>query len=230
MWRQQVGEAAWTGSPPARHDAATTFRGLDASNERTRRLVVETVLLVVTAVVLAVLLRTFVAQAFRIPSESMLPQLEVQDRVVVSRLAYRLHDPRRGDIVVFDCPPRAGCLPVPERNVVQRGIDTVLESLLIRQPAVEEYIKRIIALPGETVQGKDGAVYVGGRRLVEPYLPPGTVTSDFGPVRVEPGHLWVMGDNRANSSDSRVFGTIDEDTVVGRATNLIWPPWRAAFL
>jgi signal peptidase I len=203
---------------------------LDASNERTRRLVVETVLLVVTAVVLAVLLRTFVAQAFRIPSESMVPQLEVQDRVVVSRLAYRLHDPRRGDIVVFDCPPRAGCPPVPERNVVRRGIDTVLESLLIRQPAVEEYIKRVVALPGETVQGKDGGVYVGGRRLVEPYLPPGTVTSDFGPVRVEPGHLWVMGDNRANSSDSRVFGTIDEDTVVGRATNLIWPPWRAAFL
>ena len=117
-------------------------------------MVAETVLLVVTAVVLAVLLRTFVAQAFRIPSESMVPQLEVQDRVVVSRLAYRLHDPHRGDVVVFDCPPRAGCPPAPERNAVQRGIDTILESLLIRQPAVEEYIKRIVALPGETVEGK----------------------------------------------------------------------------
>lgn len=207
-----------------------TFRDLDASHDRTRRLVVETVLLVVTAVVLAVLLRTFVAQAFRIPSESMVPQLEVQDRVVVSRLAYKLHDPRRGDVVVFDCPPRAGCSPVPERNPLQRSIDTVLESLLIRQPAVEEYIKRVVALPGETVQGKDGGVFVGGRRLVEPYLPDGTVTSDFGPVRVQPGFLWVMGDNRANSSDSRVFGTVDVDTVVGRATNVIWPPWRAAFL
>lgn len=203
---------------------------MDASHQRTRRLVLEAVLLVVTGVVLAVLLRTFVAQAFRIPSESMVPQLEVQDRVVVSRLAYRLHDPRRGDVVVFDCPPRAGCLPAPERGIVERGVDAVLESLLIRQPAVEEYIKRIIALPGETVQGKDGGVYIGGRRLVEPYLPPGTVTADFDPVRVAPGHLWVMGDNRANSSDSRVFGTIDEDTVVGRATNRIWPPWRAAFL
>jgi signal peptidase I len=194
------------------------------------RLLGETALLVVTAIVLAVVLRTFVAQAFRIPSESMLPQLEVHDRVVVSRLAYHLHDPRRGDVVVFDCPPRAGCLPAPERNVVQRGVDTVLESLLIRQPAVEEYIKRVIALPGESVEGHDGAVYVGGHRLVEPYLPPGTVTSDFGPVTVEPGHLWVMGDNRGNSADSRVFGTIDIDTVVGRATNRIWPPWRAAFL
>jgi len=180
--------------------------------------------------VLAVLLRTFVAQAFRIPSESMVPQLEVHDRVVVSRLAYHLHDPRRGDVVVFDCPPRAGCVAAPHRNVVKRGVDTVLESLLIRQPEVEEYIKRVIALPGETVEGRDGAVYIGGHRLVEPYLPPGTVTSDFGPVKVEPGHLWVMGDNRTNSGDSRVFGTIDQDTVVGRATNRIWPPWRAAFL
>src|SRR5688500_4190062 len=129
-----------------------------SANARTRRLVGETVLLVVTAVVLAVLLRTFVAQAFRIPSESMTPQLEVRDRVVVSRLAYRLHEPRRGDIVVFDCPPRAGCVPAPHRNAAQRGLDTILESLLIRQPAVEEYIKRVIALPGETVEGRDGAV------------------------------------------------------------------------
>ena len=197
---------------------------------KTRRIVGETALLVVTAVVLAVLLRTFVAQAFRIPSESMVPQLEVHDRVVVSRLAYHLHDPRRGDVVVFDCPPKAGCLRPPHRNAVQRGVDTVLESLLIRQPAVEEYIKRVIGLPGDVVEGKDGAVYVNGHRLVEPYLPPGTVTSTFGPVRVEPGRLWVMGDNRSNSSDSRVFGTIDEDTIVGRAINRIWPPWRAAFL
>jgi signal peptidase I len=195
-----------------------------------RRVATETVVLVLAAVVLAVLLRTFVAQAFRIPSESMVPQLEVHDRVVVSRVAYELHEPHRGDIIVFDCPPRAGCPQAPHRNVLSRGVDTVLESLLIRQPAVEEYIKRVVAVPGETVEGRNGHVYVDGRQLVEPYLPAGTFTSDFAPVEVEPGRLWVMGDNRNFSKDSRVFGTVDQDTVVGRATNRIWPPWRAAFL
>jgi signal peptidase I len=196
---------------------------------RARRVLAETVVLVVTAVVLAVLVRTFVAQAFRIPSASMVPQLEVGDRVVVSRLAYHLHHPRRGDVIVFDCPPLAGCAQRHE-NVVQRGVDTVLESLLVRQPAVEEYIKRVIALPGETVEGHDGAVWIDGRRLVEPYLPAGTVTSEFTPVRVAPGHLWMMGDNRRNSSDSRVFGTIDEHAIIGRALFRVWPPRRTAFL
>ena len=196
---------------------------------RGRRLVVETALLVVTAVLMAVLMRTFVAQAFRIPSESMVPQLEVGDRVVVSRTAYHLHHPRRGDVVVFDCPPRAGCRQRHD-NVLQRGVGTILEALLIRQPTVEEYIKRVVALPGEMVAGHDGAVWIDGRRLVEPYLPPGTVTSTFGPVMVPKGALWMMGDNRGNSSDSRVFGTVDEHTIVGRAMFRVWPPWRAAFL
>jgi signal peptidase I len=197
--------------------------------QRRRRLLVETAVLVVTAVVLAVLLRTFVAQAFRIPSESMVPQLEIGDRVVVSRTAYHLHDPRRGDVVVFDCPPRAGCVQRHD-NLAHRAVGTVLEALLIRQPAVEEYIKRVVALPGETVAGHDGAVWIDGRRLVEPYLPPGTVTSDFEPVTVRPGQLWMMGDNRGNSSDSRVFGTIDARTIVGRAMFRVWPPSRTAFL
>ena len=69
-----------------------------------------------------------------------------------------------------------------------------------------------------------------GVRLVEPYLPNGTVTSDFGPVTVEPDHLWVMGDNRGNSADSRVFGQIEQDTIVGRAIARVWPPTRIAFL
>jgi signal peptidase I len=197
---------------------------------RGRRLVVESALLLVTAVVLAVVLRATVAEAFRIPSGSMEPQLDVGDRVVVSRLAYRLHDPRRGDVVVFDCPPAAGCEPAPHEALPLKALHTVLEAVLLREPQPEEYIKRVIGVPGETVEGRDGAVYVNGRRLVEPYLPTGTVTSDFGPERIEPGHLWVMGDNRGNSSDSRVFGQVDEDTVVGRALFRVWPPWRTAFL
>jgi signal peptidase I len=197
---------------------------------RGRRLLVESALLVVTAVVLAVALRATVAEAFRIPSASMEPQLDVGDRVVVSRLAYRLHDPRRGDVVVFDCPQAAGCAPAPHEGLPVKAVHTVLEAVLLREPQPEEYIKRVIGLPGDTVEGKDGAVYVDGRRLVEPYLPAGTVTSDFGPETVRPGHLWLMGDNRGNSSDSRVFGQVDRHTVVGRALFRIWPPWRTAFL
>jgi len=202
----------------------------EALNARSKRAAIETALLIVTAVVIAVLLRAFVAQAFRIPSASMEPQLLVGDRVVVSRLAYDLHDPRRGDIVVFDCPPRAGCEQPKERSMPVRALQTLAEALLLRQPEVEEFIKRVIALPGETVEAHDGAVYVDGRRLVEPYLPEGTAIGDFDPVRVPAGHLWVMGDNRTNSSDSRVFGPIEADTIVGRAILRVWPPQRSAFL
>jgi signal peptidase I len=197
---------------------------------RGRRLLVETALMVVTAVVIAVLLRGFVAQAFRIPSSSMETQLLVGDRVVVSRLAYDLHEPRRGDVIVFDCPPGAGCAQQEERGLAAKVVDTVLESLLLRQPRVEEFIKRVVALPGESVQGRDGSVWINGRRLVEPYLPSGTVTSDFGPVTVAEERVWVMGDNRANSSDSRVFGQVEVDTIVGRAVLRVWPPTRVAFL
>lgn len=197
---------------------------------RGRRLLVETAVLLLTAVVLAVALRAVVAEAFRIPSSSMEPQLEVGDRVVVSRWSYRLHEPRRGDVVVFDCPPLASCAPDPRRSLPVEALHTVLEAVLLRDPTPERYIKRVIGLPGETVEGRGGSVFVNGRRLLEPYLPPGTTTTDFGPEIVEEGRLWVMGDNRGNSSDSRIFGQIEQDTVVGRALFRVWPPWRAAFL
>ena len=197
---------------------------------RGRRLLAEAALLLLTAVVLAVALRATVAEAFRIPSGSMEPQLNVGDRVVVSRLAYRLHDARRGDIVVFHCPEAAGCLPEPDAALPARLLHTVLEAVMLREPQPEEYIKRVIALPGETVEGRGGVVLIDGRRLLEPYLPVGTATADFGPEVVGPEEVWVMGDNRGNSSDSRVFGPVPIDTVVGRATMRIWPPWRGAYL
>ena len=201
-----------------------------AANPKTRRAVVETALLVGLAVLIAVVLRAFVAQAFRIPSASMEPQLLVGDRVVVSRLAYDVHEPRRGDIVVFDCPPAAGCGDRRDDAIPMKALKTLAEALLLRQPEIEEFIKRVIALPGETVEGRDGHVFVDGVRLVEPYLPEGTVTSDFGPVTVEADKLWVMGDNRGNSADSRVFGQIEQKTIVGRAIARVWPPTRIAFL
>jgi signal peptidase I len=197
---------------------------------RGRRLLVESAFLLITALVLAVALRATVAEAFRIPSGSMEPQLDIGDRVVVSRLSYRLHDPRRGDVVVFDCPVAAGCPPAPEEALPVRALHTVMEAVLLRDPQPEEYIKRVIGLPGDTVQGRDGVVYVNGRRLVEPYLRASVVTSDFGPEKIRPDHLWLMGDNRTDSSDSRVFGQVAEGTIVGRAMFRVWPPWRTAFL
>jgi signal peptidase I len=184
-------------------------------------------LLIGLAILIAFLVKTFVAQAFYIPSGSMIPQLNIGDRVVVSKISYDLHDPHRGDIIVFDAPPGAPGAQTSKNRSVFRNI---FESIGVLQPSTEEYIKRVIGLPGETVQGKDGHVFINGRELVEPYLPTTTTTSDFGPVAVPKGGLWVMGDNRTNSSDSRVFGTIRRRTVVGRAILRVWPFGRAAFL
>ncbi|MGH9283629.1 MAG: signal peptidase I, partial [Acidimicrobiales bacterium] len=181
--------------------------------------------------VLAFLLKTLVAQAFYIPSGSMLPQLEINDRVVVSKLSYRLHSPRRGDIVVFDCPEQA-CThrSDPGRGGVRGFLRKVAEGVGVVQPSTEEFIKRVVALPGETVEGKDGGVYIDARRLREPYLPDGSVTGDFPPTKVPERHLFVMGDNRANSSDSRVFGPIPRSLVVGRTIARVWPLPSASFL
>lgn len=196
-----------------------------------RRLLREIPLLIVIAATIAFVLKTFVAQAFYIPSPSMVPQLQINDRVVVSKLAYRVHEPNRGDIVVFDCPPRAACNhAAPPSNPVAGVVRFLGEAVGLVQPSTEEWIKRVVALPGETVEGRAGAVWIGGKRLVEPYLPEGVATSDFPPQVVPAGHVWVMGDNRANSSDSRRVGPISADSIVGRAVLTVWPPGRAAFL
>ena len=179
--------------------------------------------LLLAAGIIAFLIKTFVAQAFYIPSGSMLPQLQINDRVVVSKVSYRLHDPRRGDIVVFDAPPG---LPAPPDHASApiRFIRRLF------QPSTQEYIKRVVALPGERVEGREGRILIDGKRLVEPYLPPGTSTATFAPTVVPAGRLWVMGDNRSNSEDSRVFGAIRRSTVVGRAVLRVWPVQRTSFL
>lgn len=192
------------------------------------RLLLEIPLLIVLAAVIALGIKAFVAQAFFIPSASMEPQLTAGDRVVVSRLAYDLHDPRRGDIVVFGDPDRE----VPEADgffVVRYGEDA-LEALGLVRPADDELIKRVVGLPGETVEGRDGSVHIDDRPLIEPYLPDEATTAAFSPVVVPDAHVFVMGDNRSNSKDSRVFGPVPVDTVVGRAIAVVWPPERAAHL
>ena len=189
-------------------------------------------LLLLAAAVIAFLVKTFIAQAFFIPSGSMLPQLQVDDRVVVSKLSYKLHDPHRGDIVVFDNPAPAPKLNEPS-NPVSKIYRKVGEGIGLIQPSTEEFIKRVVALPGEQIDIKEGKVYINGRELVEPYLTPGTLTLPGRftyPQTVPENTLWVMGDNRGNSSDSRVFGPISQDKVVGRTIVKVWPFGDMSFL
>jgi signal peptidase I len=128
------------------------------------------------------------------------------DRVLVNKLSYRLHEMHRGDVVVFRRPPN-----FPVRD--------------------DDLIKRVIGIPGDKVAAHDHQVFINGRELNEPYVETNCGgTEDFGPVTVPAGHLWMMGDNRCDSSDSRVFGPIDEKLVVGRAFVLIWPPGRVHWL
>jgi signal peptidase I len=189
---------------------------------------VELPLLLLAAIVVTLIVKALLAQAFYIPSASMEPQLHINDRVVVSRTAYHLHDVHRGDIVVFPSP-----LVEPEHhNLVGRIVDDVMDALAIGDRGEDELIKRVVGLPGETVEARDGVVRIDGRVLREPYLPPDVRTDDFGPIEVPEGRVFVMGDNRGNSHDSRFsdIGTIEVDKIVGRAIARVWPPQRTAFL
>ena len=160
---------------------------------------VEWVLILLGAVLVAFIIKTFLFQAFYIPSVSMEPTLKVKDRVIVNKLSYDFHDVHRGDIVVFKSPPGE------------------------ESSTVKDLIKRVIALPGETVESRDGRVLINGQPLSEPYLRDGVTTGQMEAKTVPPGHVWVMGDNRPNSKDSRYFGAIDEHLIVGRAFVRVWP-------
>jgi signal peptidase I len=198
-----------------------------AGRSRARRVVGEIMLLIAVPMIAAFFLKSYVAQAFYIPSASMEPKLEEGDRVIVSKLAYRLQSPGRADVIVFHPP-----VPAPEDHAALplRALHGVLAAVGIRQPGDDTFIKRVVGLPGETVEGREGRVFVDGAPLDEPYLDPGVVTSDFAPVHLGDSQLFVMGDNRTNSSDSRSFGPVDRRRVVGEATTRAWPPPRAGFL
>ena len=179
--------------------------------------------LVVVALLLAFVIKTFLVQAFYIPSGSMIPTLEIGDRVLVEKVSYRFRDPERGEIIVFQRPgaerARAG---------VSGQLRSFLEGLGLAQPDAEiDLIKRVIGLPGEKVRIRKGVVYVNGKRLREPYAEP--ETRSFPETVVPRGHLFMMGDNRMNSQDSRFaeLGTVPLRNVVGRAFVILWPPGSA---
>lgn len=181
------------------------------------RSAVEWVAVVVGALVVALVVKTFLIQAFYIPSESMEPTLYKGDRVLVNKVSYDLHDVNRGDVIVF------------ELSKDQVGPD-----------GIKDLIKRVAGLPGDTIETRDGVVFVNDRAVDEPYLAPGTITGDPDDARnpsiprqtVPDGHVYVLGDNRSNSADSRYpyRGPIPIDSIVGRAFVLVWPPKNLASL
>ena len=172
-----------------------------APGRRSTRNVVEWVAIVIGALAVALIVKTFLIQAFFIPSLSMFSTLDKGDRVLVNKLSYHVHDIHRGDVVVFERPE---ALP---------------------DDGIKDLIKRVIGLPGDTIESRNGHVFVNGKQLKESYLDDGVLTDS--PVlerqTVPEHHIFVMGDNRSNSQDSRFFGPIDEDLVVGRAFIKVWP-------
>lgn len=201
------------------HDEQRAASGRVRVLRRRLRSAFDFAILVVAAFLTAIIVETFFVQAFFIPSGSMEQTLNVDDWVVVNKLAYRFGDVQRGDIVVFDeITPGT----VPEESLIGSVTRTVGEALGTRTPGVE-LIKRVIALEGETIEIRGGAVYIDDLLLVEDYLVPGTVMRSFGPVTVPSGEVFVMGDNRNRSKDSRVFGTVPADLIVGRALAVVWP-------
>ena len=187
----------------------------EEQRDRRVRSAIEWVAVLAGAVVVALLVRSFLFTTFWIPSGSMEPTLmgaSRRDRVIVNRLSYKLHDVHRGDIIVFKVPP---------------GEDT----LVIGGQKVNDLIKRVVGLPGETVSLRDGAVYIDGKQLDEPYLQPGVETTNICGTDPEPewvvpdDSVFVMGDNRPMSQDARCWSThsVEESEIVGRAFIRIWP-------
>lgn len=164
----------------------------------------ELVGIVVVAFILAMILRTFVIEGRVIPTGSMLPTIQLKDRVMVNKFIYRFKEPERGDIVVFEPPDIIG--------------------------QHEDYIKRVIGLPGETVEVRDGKVYIDNVPLKEDYIaaPP---NYPYGPVKVPPNCLFVMGDNRNLSFDSHLWnGWLTMDHLKGKAFLTYWPPGHLKLL
>jgi signal peptidase I len=175
------------------------------------RPVIEWTIILIIVLLCTVVLRTYVVQSFSIPSLSMYPTLQVGDRIIVNKLSYDIHGIHRGDIVVFARPP-------------------------LEDQEYADLVKRVIGLPGETISSKDGHIYINGKRLDEPWLPPGpdsytgALPGDAhpqfnlpGPVKIPAGEYYVMGDNRTDSEDSRFFGPIPKSLIVGRAVAVVWP-------
>jgi signal peptidase I len=202
-------DASPDGTGPA--EAAPAAAGPSRRRRRWRRSLIEAVVTILVALLLAGLGQAFVGQAFWIPSASMVPTLAVYDRVLVQKAFFSWHDVREGNIVVFREPPLDHC-----------------------GGAAGDLVKRVIALPGQTIYSSGNSIYVNGRLLAEPYLPSDDplgppIASPQHPYRVPPGEFYMLGDNRADSCDSRYWGPIKGSTIVGKVVLTWWHDGRPDF-
>jgi signal peptidase I len=157
----------------------------------------------VLSVLLAFIVIVFLYQPVQVEGTSMMPRLENHERIFINKFVYRFEPIKRGDVVVFWYP-----------------LDTS-----------KSYIKRVIGLPGEWVTVQDGRVLVNGKSLAEPYVPPSYLDrQSYPPVRVEPGHYFVLGDHRGSSNDSRVWGTVEQRYIYGKAAFVYWPLSQMGFV
>lgn len=196
---------------------------VDRRTDRALRIVGEVAILMATAFVLAIVLKTFFVQAFWIPSSSMAPTLRPGDRILVIKVPYWFGEPHRGDIVVFERTDRSR--PDPDRGLVGGAVHWLGEGLGFQPPDHPDYVKRVIGEPGDVVWARKGRVYVNGLAILEPYLT--QRTAPFPRTEVPEGKLFVMGDNRSHSLDSRsALGFVAIEDVVGEAFLTIWPPDR----
>jgi signal peptidase I len=186
----------------------------EAEPRRRRRALAETAIMILVAVLLVGLVRAFAFQIFWIPSSSMVPTLGVYDRIVVQKAFFTWRDVREGDIVVFSHPPLDHC----------------------GGPQEGDLVKRVIALPGQTIYSSGNSIYVNGRLLAEPYLPhddplgpPVPDASSQHPYRVPPGEFYMLGDNRADSCDSRYWGPVKGSSIVGKVVLVWWHDDRPDF-
>lgn len=158
----------------------------------------------IVAGILAILIITYVARSFYIPSESMLPTLKVNDYILVNRFVYKMALPSRGEIIVFH-PPH------------------------VKDPVNTDFIKRVVALENDVVEVADGVLYLNGIPQDEPFIKE-PIDADFPAYRVPKGHVFVMGDNRNNSDDSRYWGPLPLENIVGKAFVIFWPVSRMGLL
>jgi signal peptidase I len=187
--------------------------------------------LIIMSLILAILIKTFLIQAFYIPSGSMKDTLQINDRVLVSKVPYYFHDPQEGDVIVFSEPDPGKAV---QRGVVDGFFHWLIQGIGFQKPDNQDFIKRVIGLPGDTVVGRNGKVFVNGEPLDEPYVK-GT-TAPFDKVTVPPHMYFVLGDNREESQDSRFglgviadpknmpgVGFIPRDKIIGKAWVIVWP-------
>lgn len=256
-------------TPSTDADDPSTERTLDDADEseepeKKRGALREFAILVSIALILYYVMLTFVARPYLIPSESMEPTLHgcagcTGDRIMVDKVTYDFSSPKPGDVVVFKGPPNwnIGYKSIRSDNTAVRLVQNALSFVGFVPPDENDLVKRVIAVGGQTVECRaNTGLTVDGKRLHEPYLNPETMMADetvypclgneFGPVKVPEGRLWVMGDNRTHSADSRAHcsntpadaqrgllctgdpmaGTVPVDNVIGKARFIAWPPGR----